>query len=181
MLEFVRQAKPCGCEPPEQLVHTAGIPWLVASVRKDGDYEGLTESAAVVQALDVYDTDPWQTLAKCGLLDPEHVEQVRQACVYDGLHVAFYPTALCSAEAPLPLCAATRFSPRELAHHNESAAVALSLGRHPVTRAAQRALGTGYCTNFRAGQGVSLLALMEMALSNGSRLLGWGWLWAPRG
>lgn len=161
------------------LAHTEHLPWLVAAVRPEAEYAGIAESAALVQSFDAYPGDGWEVLRTCGVLKPDEVARTRMRTVYAGGHVAFYPTAFLSSETALELRLAPRMSEEELLHHNERVLAGLSKGRYAVSKAARDALGNGYSAALPPSDGVGELSVMELALSNGSSVLGWGWVWHP--
>lgn len=178
VLEFIQRACAHPGDPEGKLVHTASLAWRVHAVRRENEFSGLLESDAVVQPLDAYGTNGWEVLVQSGLLRPQDVLDVRDSCRYDDEHFAFIPAALCSPGARLQFAQKPRMTSEELAFHDERAARGLAAGRFCVSKEARSALGEGFSRSLRPGQGVSVLAMMDMQLSSGVLLLGWGWLWA---
>lgn len=176
MLEIVQQLKPVD-SVIEEVVHTPALPWLVKRLPEPREFVDLDESDVDVLMLDVFGPDTWGALAASGCLEPSSVYAAQSACQYDVEHTAFYPVAVLShGQAPV-FSNSSAYSAQELALYHEKGRRELAEERLPVTPAAKAQLGSGHSELFPAERGVSLLSLMEMELSDGSTLLGWGWRW----
>ncbi len=180
MLSFIQQPKATVGPSQEELAHTAAMPWLIAHVRETVHFQDILESDACLTSLEECDVDAWDCLESSGVIDPSELLTVREALTYDSGHVCFYPVALLSHENPLSLHLPTPSSSQERARLDEKTLTELSEGRLQVSRHAKQALGSGYTELLPASRGVSLLALMEIELTQGVWLLGWGWTWHRR-
>lgn len=177
MLEFLQQSKPTAGPALEELSHTAAMPWLVTKVSEPADYSDILESDICLVSLEDYTTDTWGCLETCQLFEPQEVRRIQDDLTYDESHVCFYPVALLSHEQPLQPVLATSSSAAERSQLDEKTLTELAEGRLRVSSQARKAMGDGYTSFLTAERGVSLLALMEIALSDHVRLLGWGWTW----
>lgn len=177
MLDFLRQPKPTAGPALEELAHSPAMPWLIKQVCEPAQYEGILESDVCLVSLEECRSDSWLCLETCGLFEAADVREVQDALTYDENHVCFYPVALLSHEQALNLVLPTDSSAQERELLDEKTFLELTEGRLKVTSQVRQALGTGYTDYLTAQTGVSLLALMEVELSDHVRLLGWGWTW----
>ncbi len=177
MLEIVQQIKPID-SVIEEVAHTPALPWLVKRLPEAREFADLDESDVDVLMLDAYGADTWSVLAESGHILPESVYATQDACRYDNeQHVAFYPVALLTHGQTPCFANTTSYSAPELGLYHEKGRRELAEERLGVSPAARLQLGTGHSELFPAERGVSLLSLMELELSDGSALLGWGWRW----
>lgn len=181
MNSIVRQIHPLSDALGGELTHTPDLAWLVKAVRSASDYEELACTDVVLTALEPYGFDTWASLQVSPAFDGLAIAAVREALTYKGEHVAFYPIALLTHDAPIRLELACRYSDDELQQQDARLFRALIEGRVTVTAAARQMLGDGYIPRLSKSDGSPSLELMELSLEDSSLLIGFGWVWYPAG
>lgn len=177
MLSILRQLKPLNTVSPYELAHTPAMPWLVRAVRTPEYFRELMESDISLTVLEPFGPDPWVALQLSPVIDPASVATSREALEMDPDHTAFYPLAVLSHEGSVDLGLPCSISASELSRQSETMLSDLAEGLLRPSPRARAALGDGTSRLLPDSLGVGTLALMELELTQGATLLGWGWLW----
>lgn len=160
-----------------ELAHTASMPWWVARVCRAGDYAEYAGTDVELLALEPYGPDTWASLEASAAFDAPSVSRARAELTYKPDALAFYPLAVLSHASVRELGLSSRYSVQERSQADAKLFDALVLGRLQVSADARQMLGDGFGPGLPARAGAPIRELMELALDDGSRLLGLGWVW----
>lgn len=175
-LALVRQPHPCTLADGEFL-HAPDLAWLVRAVAGHDRYEDLLQSDVQVQALEHFGSDAWEVLAASGLFERTSLRAVRDRLTLSDGKVALHPVALLAHPHASRIALPSTLSDSEQRQADEKLACELAEDKLKVSRAARLALGSGALPGLDASSGNSTYELLELELSDGSLLLGWGWVW----
>ncbi len=177
MVSILKSLHPLSDALGGELAHTAAMPWWVARVCRASDYADYAGADIELLALEPYGPDTWASLEASPAFEATSVSRARAELSYLPDSVAFHPVAVLSHGASLELGLASRYSAQERAQFDAKLFDALVQGRLQVSADARQRLGDGFGPGLPEHAGAPSRELMELALDDGARLLGFGWVW----
>lgn len=169
--------QPQACRPTGgNFQHAPALAWFVRTIVVENQYCSLADSDVAMECLELLDGDTWDLLSDTNVFDTNRIKALRHLVTAPDSTVGFYPVVRLRPANANPLKLPLPHSTEELALLSENFLQGLTRNRFKLSRSARQRLGSGE-HGARGTKGANNVELLELELSDGSLLLGWGWVW----
>lgn len=156
--------------------HQPEFAWFVHALADDKQYAGYQEEDVILESLEFFGKNAWDILKESELFNVSRLDAFESSVTLPDGTLTFYPVARLRSSQAQPLNIELTYSAEELAYLNNELLEHLSINHFKLTRQARMHLGSGEIPGSHA-VGSAAVELLELELSDGSVLLGWGWVW----